>query len=139
LPVDASQGASAWGAAVSAATRYGNVAMERLINDILKLGGRRESLEVKLVGGGTVLPGMVTDVGARNVSFVRQYVHDEGFQIAVEDLGDIYPRKVMYFPQSGKLRVKALTSVRSNALIDQERCYLNSIEREPAGGEIELF
>ena len=58
LPLDASQGTSAWGAAASAATRYGNVAMERLINDILKLGGRRENLEIKLVGGGHVLADM---------------------------------------------------------------------------------
>ncbi|HEY5020126.1 MAG TPA: hypothetical protein VII17_03830, partial [Steroidobacteraceae bacterium] len=101
LPLDASKGTSAWGAAVSAATRYGNVAMERLINDILKLGGRRESLEVKLVGGGKVLDGMDIDIGARNIEFVRKYVADEGFGVAGEDLGDIYPRKVHYAPDSG--------------------------------------
>ena len=91
LPLDASQGTSAWGAAASAATRYGNVAMERLINDILKLGGRREDLEIKLVGGGRVLADMTTDIGARNIEFVRQYVQDEGFKVVGEDLGDIYP------------------------------------------------
>ena len=82
LPLDASQGESAWGAAVSAATRYGNVAMERLINDILKLGGRRQDLEIKLVGGGRVLSEMTNDVGARNIDFVREYVRDEGFRVA---------------------------------------------------------
>jgi len=105
LPLDASQGSSAWGAAVSAATRYGNVAMERLINDILKLGGRRENLEIKLTGGGRVLAAMSTDIGARNIDFVRQYVKDEGFNVVGEDLGDIYPRKVIYFPDTGKIRV----------------------------------
>ena len=56
-------------AAASAATRYGNVAMERLINDILKLGGRRENLELKLVGGGlmkivnTTVPMALTKLG----------------------------------------------------------------------------
>src|SRR5919109_1426996 len=64
LPLDGSPGPSVWGAAASAATRYGNVAMERLINDILKLGGRREDLEIKLVGGGRVLAHMSTDIGA---------------------------------------------------------------------------
>ena len=72
LPLDGSNGESAWGGALSAATRYGNVAMERLINDILKLGGRREDLEIKLVGGGRVLSEMSNDVGARSIDFVRR-------------------------------------------------------------------
>ncbi len=71
LPLDGSNGGSSWSAAASAATRYGNVAMERLINEILKLGGRREDLEIKLVGGGRVLSEMANDVGARNIEFVR--------------------------------------------------------------------
>jgi chemotaxis protein CheD len=139
LPLDASKGTSAWGAAVSAATRYGNVAMERLINDILKLGGRRDSLEVKLVGGGKVLDGMDIDIGARNIEFVRNYVAAEGFGIAGEDLGDIYPRKVHYAPDSGKLLVKKLNSVRNDTLFERERHYLEVLDREPVGNEIELF
>ena len=110
LPLDGSQGTSAWGATVSAATRYGNVAMERLINDILKLGGRREDLEIKLVGGGRVLAEMTTDIGARNIAFVREYVKDEGFKVLGEDLGDVFARKVVYFPESGRIRVRKLNA-----------------------------
>ncbi len=139
LPLDASQGTSAWGAAASAATRYGNVAMERLINDILKLGGRRECLEVKLVGGGKVLEGMDIDIGARNIEFVRKYVAAEGFGVAGEDLGDIYPRKVHYEPDTGRLRVKRLKSVRNNTLFERELHYLEVLDREPVGNDIELF
>ena len=61
-------GSSAWGDAASASTRFGNVAMEMLINDILKLGGRRDRLEFKLVGGGKVLDAM-TDIGAAKYCF----------------------------------------------------------------------
>lgn len=139
LPLDATLGTSSWGAAVSAATRYGNVAMERLVNDIMKLGGRREHLEVKLVGGGTVLGDTRTGVGARNVSFVRQYVCDEGFEISGEDLGDIYPRRVLYFPNTGKLRVKKLASIRNDTLFERERHYLMSIDEQATGGGVELF
>jgi chemotaxis protein CheD len=139
LPLDASSGASAWGSAVSAATRYGNVAMERLINDILKLGGQRESLEFKLVGGGKVLRTSSMDIGARNISFVRQYVADEGFAVAGEDLGDIYPRKVCYFPDSGRIRVKKLRSLHNDTLIERERHYLDDLDHDPVSSEIELF
>jgi len=139
LPLDGSQGTSAWGAAVSAATRYGNVAMERLINDILKLGGRRENLELKLVGGGRVLAAMSTDIGARNIEFVRQYVHDEGFNVVAEDLGDIYPRKVVYFPDSGKIRVKRFSAATDQSLADRERRYLDELDSKSISGEVELF
>ncbi len=139
LPRDASGGASAWGAAVSAATRYGNVAMERLVNDILKLGGRRESLEVKLVGGGKVLRTMAMDIGSRNITFVRKYVLDEGFTVAGEDLGDIYPRKVHYFPETGRIRVKKLTAQHNDTLIQREQHYMEDLDRDPVSSEIELF
>ena len=139
LPLDASQGTSAWGAAASAATRYGNVAMERLINDILKLGGRRENLEIKLTGGGRVLAAMSTDIGARNIDFVRQYVQDEGFNVVAEDLGDIYPRKVVYFPDSGKIRVKRFSAAADLSLAERERNYLNELDSKPIAGEVELF
>jgi len=139
LPLDGTNGESVWGAAVSAATRYGNVAMERLINDILKLGGRRQDLEIKLVGGGKVLADMTTDIGARNIEFVREYVRDEGFNVAVEDLGDSYPRRVVYFPQTGRMRVRKLTTVRDPGLVAQEREYLQKLGANAVDGEIELF
>jgi chemotaxis protein CheD len=139
LPLDGSQGHSAWGAATSAATRYGNVAMERLINDILKLGGRRENFEIKLVGGGRVLAELTTDIGARNIDFVRRYVAAEGFRVLGEDLGDVHPRRVMYFPESGRMRVRKLTSGRADTLAARERQYLRLLDASPVDGEVELF
>lgn len=139
LPLDTSQGASAWGEAVSSATRYGNVAMERLINEILKLGGRREDLQIKLVGGGHVLSDMTTDVGARNIAFVRQFIEREGYQVAGEDLGDQFARRVVYFPQSGRIRVRKLIPGREASLAAQERAYLRQLDTAPIEGEIELF
>jgi chemotaxis protein CheD len=137
LPQDQSEGGRVWGDTASAATRFGNVAMERLINEILKLGGRREDLEVKLVGGGKVLDAL-TDVGARNIQFVREYVQTEGFLVVGEDLGDRFARKVLYDPASGSARVKRLTRA-VNQVAAEETRYRRDIERAPVGGEIELF
>lgn len=139
LPLDASNGESTWGEAVSSATRYGNVAMERLINEILKLGGRRDSLELKLVGGGRVLAEMTTDVGARNIEFVREFVQQEGFKILGEDLGKTYARRVVYFPQTGRMRVRKLGMERDDTLVAQEREYQKRLDTAPIEGEIELF
>jgi chemotaxis protein CheD len=139
LPLDGSQGQSAWGSAASAATRYGNVAMERLINDILKLGGKRENLEIKLVGGGRVLAEMTTDIGARNIEFVRRYVAEEGFKVLGEDLGDVFPRRVVYFPQTGRIRVRKLSTGRDESLAARERQYLQQLDSKPVENEVELF
>jgi len=139
LPLDGSNGTSAWGATASAATRYGNVAMERLINDILKLGGRREDLELKLVGGGRVLAEMTTDIGKRNIDFVREYVRDEGFKVLGEDLGDVYARKVVYFPESGRIRVRKINARTDASLAMRERQYLEQLDAKPEEGDVELF
>jgi len=139
LPLDGSQGENAWGGALSAATRYGNVAMERLINDILKLGGRREDLEIKLVGGGRVLAEMTTDIGARNIQFVRDYVRDEGFKVLGEDLGDVFARKVVYFPETGRIRVRKLNAQSDRSLAQRERQYLTDLDTKPEEGDVELF
>jgi chemotaxis protein CheD len=111
--------------------------MERLINEILKLGGRRADLEVKLVGGGKVLDAM-TDVGARNIRFVREYVRTEAFFVVGEDLGDNCARKVLYDPASGHARVKRLARVGSHVTAEETR-YQRDIRRQPVGGDIELF
>lgn len=131
--------ADAWkSASVSAATRYGNYAMEHLINGILRNGGQRQNLEVKIFGGGRILESM-TDVGKRNIDFVRDYLRTEGLQVLTEDVGDIYPRMVVYFPQIGKVRVKRLRSLHNNVIASQETSYIESIKKAPVGGDIELF
>ncbi len=125
---------------VNNSTRYGNYAMELMINDILKNGGRRENLEVKIFGGGRVLRNMQTlDIGRRNIDFVRKYIEAESLTLVSEDVGDIYPRKVMYFPISGRVRVKKLRSLHNNTIIEREKKYRMSIEKKPVEGEIELF
>ncbi len=139
LPLDASPGQNAWGGVANAPTRYGNVAMERLINDILEFGGRRQDLEIKLVGGGHMLAQKGNDIGARNIEFVKQYVLAEGFTVANEDLGDMYARRVMYFPQTGRLRVRKLTSGRDDTLATQERQYLEQLGSRSTEGDIELL
>jgi chemotaxis protein CheD len=138
LPLDRSRGESAWADAASAATRYGNVAMEHLINDLLKAGARRTNLEFKLTGGGKVLAAM-TDVGQANIEFVRNYMRTEGFTVIGEDLGDVYPRKVYFHPDTGRVRVKKLVSTRNDTICARERSYLQRVSRAPQAGSVELF
>lgn len=135
LPVDRSSGSTIEGNA----ERYGNYAMESLINAIASRGdGRRTGLEVKLTGGGRVLK-MGTDIGGQNIAFVLEYVKAEHLNLLAEDLGDQYPRKVYYVPSTGRLRVKKLVEVRNDTLFARESRYAKSLEDKPVAGDVELF
>jgi chemotaxis protein CheD len=127
-----------WSAAVGRAARYGSDAMEQLINAILKAGGRRDALTVKIFGGGRVLAQM-TDVGQRNIAFVKRYLETEGLPLAAEDVGDIYPRQLQFFPASGRVRVRQLRSQRDAELAANEQRYLKRLANDPIKGEVELF
>jgi len=139
LPATAGSDPAAYKATgLGAATRYGNFAMEHLINEIMKNGGKRENLEVKVFGGGRILEKM-TDVGLRNISFVRDYLAAEGLRVVAEDVGDIFPRQVIYFPATGSAKVKRLRSLHNNTIANEELRYVGTIEDKPVSGDIELF
>ena len=138
LPLSGTSCGGGWGTDLeSSATRYGNVAMERLINDILKVGGQRANLEFKLLGGGKVLD-IALDVGACNVKFIREYLKTEGFPITAEDLGDVFARKVYYNPSTGKVRAKRLTATVNRAVFERERDSAPT-RTQMESGTVELF
>jgi len=128
----------AWTATVGRAARYGNDAMEQLINAVLKAGGQRADLEVKVFGGGRVLAQM-TDVGRRNIEFVQRYIATERLALSASDLGDVYPRQVQFFPVTGKARVRQLRGHQDVVLVADERQYLKRLANDPIKGEVELF
>lgn len=125
---------------VSASMRYGSFAMEILINDLLKAGARREHLEAKVFGGGAVLRGFTAmNVGERNAAFVMQFLKTERIPVVAEDLNDIYPRKVFFFPRTGKVLVKKLMQTQNDTLAKRELDYAKRLKVEPVGGAIDLF
>jgi chemotaxis protein CheD len=125
---------------VSASMRYGTYAMEILINDLLKAGARRENLEAKVFGGGNVLRGFVAiNVGERNAQFVRNYLKAENIRILAEDLNDIYPRKVYFFPRTGRVLVKKLKQLNNNTLVNREQDYASRLQTTSVGGTVDLF
>ncbi len=123
---------------VGNATRYGNYAMEHLINVILSNGGKRKNLEVKLFGGGKIIP-TLGDVGLNNINFVLEYIDTEALQLVSQDLGDIYPRKVIYFPKTGKVRMKKIKHLHNEIIVSREKQYRSTIKDVPVVSEIELF
>ena len=135
LPDDGADGNSP----VSVSMRYGSYAMEILINDLLRAGARRENLEAKIFGGGAVLSGMSSiNVGARNAQFVKSYLSAENIRVTAEDLNDVWPRKVFFFPRSGKVMVKKLRQ-HDAILQTHEKVYARQLVGTTMGGAVDLF
>lgn len=124
----------------SASARYGTYAMEILINHLYKLGARRGHLEAKVFGGGQVMAALAgTHVGERNSSFVLDYLYTERIPVTGQDLLDVYPRKVYFFPASGRVLVKKLMRMHNDTLVRRETEYAARLTETPVSGEIELF
>lgn len=122
----------------SDATRYGNFAMEHLVNTILKHGGRRVNLRAKVFGGGKVLKQM-SDIGQKNITFVLSYLEKENINIVGSDIGSFYPRKVLFNPKNGRVFVKKLDNLHNDTIVKRETNYRSSIDTKPVDGDIELF
>lgn len=124
--------------AVSDAARYGVFAMEQLINGVLKAGGIKNRLEVKIFGGGNVINNSAR-IGSKNAEFVRNFLHKEGFRIASEDLEGDFPRRVHYYPDTGKVMMRKLQRREDLAVLEEEARYTRKIAQKPLSGDVELF
>jgi chemotaxis protein CheD len=121
--------------------RYGSYAMELLLNEMFKMGARRETMQAKVFGGGAVMAGFTTmNVGERNTQFVMNYLADEHIPVVSKDVLDIHPRKVCFFPVTGKAMVKRLAHSHPEKLVVEERKgNVASLVRSTAGGSVDLF
>jgi len=136
LPHDSSSSDSP----LAESARYGVYAMELLVNHLLKLGAQRRRLEAKVFGGSKVIKDFTfANVGERNVSFVLEHLKQEGIPVIAKDLLNIYPRKVHFFPSSGRVMLKKINSLHNTTLIEREKGYLRQVERKPIAGDVDLF
>jgi chemotaxis protein CheD len=128
------------GSPVSMSARYGTFAMEILINHVLKMGGRRETMEAKVFGGGNVLRGFTSNnIGESNASFVLEYLHNEGIRVTAEDMLGVHPRKIYFFPRTGKVLVKKIRELHNHTIVERESEYNMRLRNVVVGGDVEMF
>lgn len=119
-------------------TRFGVYAMEELINGILKLGGRKERLETKIFGGGNVIKNSAL-IGTKNIKFVKEFLKNERISIHAEDVGGSHPRRIHYFPDSGKVRMRALLRKDDLRIVEEEKTYQREVVKHKDEQDVELF
>ena len=125
--------------------RYGSFAMELLINQMMKRGASRWSLEAKVFGGGQIIQAThgatsTLNVGERNTTFVLDYLKTERIPVVSRDVLGPHPRKVCFLPASGKAMVKRLGNINTDRIVAQERSAARPAAPQSAGaGAVDLF
>jgi chemotaxis protein CheD len=115
------------GGPVSESARYGAYAMEVLVNNLLALGAKRNRMQAKIFGAGRIVPGM-SDIGARNARFALEYLERERIPVLAQDLGRDAASKVYFFPQTGRVLLKRLKSLRNNTVIERDLDYADRLD-----------
>lgn len=118
--------------------RYGLFAMEQLMNAMMKNGCKRESMQIKVTGGGAMISGLIS-IGSQNIEFIKKYIEEESLQLISTDLGGDQARRVAYFPKTGRMLVKKLSHLDDQRLITQESTYRTNVDKSLDDTEIELF
>lgn len=110
-------------------TLFGAHAMELLINDLLKLGCRKQALRGKLFGGARMIASLGR-AGAMNGEFADRYLASEGIPVESRSLGGTLARRVEFWPASGRARMR---------FIEDQSVEVEARPRPPAGNAVELF
>jgi chemotaxis protein CheD len=126
-----------WGADAEP-TRFGNFAMEKLINELIKAGATRERMEIKVFGGGNVTESSQA-IGTQNADFVLRYLEDEGLGYMAKDLGGDHPRRIHYYPKTGRVIRRLLVTSEFATIARDESDYANKLSSTKTAGEIQLF
>jgi chemotaxis protein CheD len=119
-------------------TRFGNFAMEKLINELMKMGCSRESLEIKVFGGGNVTESNIA-VGTDNAQFALRYLEAERLRCVAQDLGGRFPRRIHYSPATGRVVRRLLGRDASGAVARDEFEHAKRLSTRAPAGEIDLF
>jgi len=118
--------------------RFGAYAMEDLINKILKLGGKKDRLEVKVFGGGNVIKNSAM-IGTKNINFVMDFLKNEGLAVSSKDVGGTAPRRIHYFPDTGKTMMRVLKRKDDLQIVEEEKKYQTTLDKKDEQSDIELF
>lgn len=111
--------------------RYGGFAMDTLIRHVLAAGALSHSLQAKVFGGGQVLRRLShNDIGGDNARFVLAYLQEQDIPVTAQDLGDICPRKLYFFPDTGRVLLRRLPSDADETVLREEQAYRQRIARE---------
>ena len=112
-------------------------AVEIQVQNELGWRGRKDRLEIKVFGGGNVIR-TSSPIGTKNAVFIREFLFREGFRITAQDLEGELPRRIHYYPTTGKVMLRKLRR-REDLLVAEEEKRTQMQLKQTIEGDIDLF
>ncbi len=97
-----------WNGQGLASPKYGNIAIEKLIEKMLSLGSLKSNLKAKVFGGGEVIETNITQfhIGERNIKVAIEMLQEFNIPVVAKSLGGKLGRKIEFTTDSGEVRQK---------------------------------
>lgn len=96
--------------------KYGNIAIRKLLEKMISLGADKRYIRAKIIGGASMYgksKGFI-DIGGRNIVVAEDSLTEEGIPVISSDTGGVRGRKVLFFTETGIVRVKILNTLGSD-------------------------
>ncbi len=97
-----------WNGTGLASPKYGNIAIEKLINSMYYIGSQHKDLVAKVFGGAAVLntKDCVFNIGERNIHIQNNILKEQGIEIVAKSLGGNKGRKLLFNTETGVVKMK---------------------------------
>ncbi len=95
-----------WNGKGLASPKYGNIAIEKLLEKLLQAGARKQNLQAKVFGGGVVLNGNFShyNIGERNIQVAFNTLEEMNINVLSSSTGGKKGRKILYDTSTGMVK-----------------------------------
>lgn len=97
-----------WNGQGLASPKYGNIAIDRLVDKMVSYGCNKNNLKAKIFGGGEVIETNIVQfhIGLRNIEVARTLLEELKIPIVSSSVGGKLGRKIEFFTGTGDVRQK---------------------------------
>ena len=99
-----------WNGNGLASPKYGNIAIEKLIERMLLLGSSKANLRAKVFGGGEVIETNIANfrIGERNIAIAKELLEAHRIPVVAQSVGGKNGRKLMFVTSTGEVFQKII-------------------------------
>ncbi|MEA3444943.1 MAG: chemotaxis protein CheD [Bacteroidota bacterium] len=105
-----------WNGQGLASPKYGNIAIEKLIAQMVRMGSLKKDMVAKIFGGGEVLQSncCVFNIGKRNTDYAKEVFSNIEIPVVGQSTGGEYGRKIIFNTSTGEIRMKYVRKTKLN-------------------------
>ncbi|MFP4023226.1 MAG: chemotaxis protein CheD [Thiohalospira sp.] len=105
-----------WNGDGLASPKYGNIAIEKLVEKMINFGSKKFNLKAKIFGGGEVIEteNPKFNVGQRNIVFAKEMLAEENIPVVSSSVGGKLGRKIIFFTDTGEVKQRYVQKQNNN-------------------------